>query len=321
MPDPNRITISTDKFGLLPAQRSNVDNMPDAWTFETSHHLCKVKWSTNLFDDYFFWHARFDIVSATKLTFTQNQPYLGFVLVLDTEVTYQFQGLPKVNLDENHLDLIYVPKLQIDYHLEVGSYTIVGINMDSSFLSKWGVSLKATEKLHTAIFGITPYRHNSNPLHISTQIASLIPHIINADFQVDINKKYIEIKTLELILLTFQRTIMDAYETKIKESDKKLLHEVHAYIMSNIGKPGTIKQLAHKFGLNAFKLKSQFKLLFGSSIYALLLRERMQKAMHLVANSDKPIAEIAHICGYNNVSAFSAAFKKNFGCPPTKIRN
>jgi AraC family transcriptional activator of pyochelin receptor len=45
---------------------------------------------------------------------------------------------------------------------------------------------------------------------------------------------------------------------------------------------------------------------------------RMQKAKRLLEEGRMNISEVSDFIGYSNIPAFSAAFKKHFGYPPSK---
>jgi AraC-like DNA-binding protein len=46
----------------------------------------------------------------------------------------------------------------------------------------------------------------------------------------------------------------------------------------------------------------------------------MDKARKLLEETDESIVGIAELAGYKNVSSFSVAFKKYFGCTPGAYR-
>ena len=47
---------------------------------------------------------------------------------------------------------------------------------------------------------------------------------------------------------------------------------------------------------------------------------RMEQAFRFLLDTEKNISEIAYDVGYANLSAFSAAFKKDFGISPSSVR-
>ena len=82
----------------------------------------------------------------------------------------------------------------------------------------------------------------------------------------------------------------------------------------------TIEQLAQDVGLSATALKTCFKSVYGSSVYAYQKEYRLQLAQKLLTETDSTIAEIAHQVGYENPNKFSSAFRQSLGMTPTQYR-
>ncbi len=97
------------------------------------------------------------------------------------------------------------------------------------------------------------------------------------------------------------------------------LEKARALLLADLSMPPTIAALAQAVGMNQCKLKTGFKSLFGSSIYALFQEERMSRARQLLANHN--VTETAVMLGYSNISHFSVAFRKQFGCLPSQSRH
>ena len=58
----------------------------------------------------------------------------------------------------------------------------------------------------------------------------------------------------------------------------------------------------------------------GEPLFAFLTRWRLQLAAELLLTSRRPVAEIAQEAGYESAGAFSVAFKRTFGKPPSVWR-
>ncbi len=100
--------------------------------------------------------------------------------------------------------------------------------------------------------------------------------------------------------------------------ERKRLLIARDRLLMDLSAPPTIAELARESGLNQLKLKRGFKILFGTSVYALFLRERMKRARQLLR--DHNVGETAHLLGYSNVSHFSRAFYRQFGVLPGQAR-
>ena len=95
---------------------------------------------------------------------------------------------------------------------------------------------------------------------------------------------------------------------------------VAALLTQDLREHRTIEQLAQAVGLSPTALKSCFKGVYGSSIYAYLRGYRLQTAQKLLAETDDSIVEIAHRVGYENPNKFSTAFRQVYGLTPTAYR-
>lgn len=82
----------------------------------------------------------------------------------------------------------------------------------------------------------------------------------------------------------------------------------------------TIEQLAREVELSPTALKSCFRGVYGSSIYAYLRGYRLQTAQKLLAETNTPVTEIARRVGYENPNKFSTAFREAYGLTPTAYR-
>lgn len=108
---------------------------------------------------------------------------------------------------------------------------------------------------------------------------------------------------------------------QLTEADKKQLTWVRDLILKDITTHHTIQWLSEQTGLNTFKLKVGFKMMFGQTIYALLETERLKLAVKLLQTTDEPINVISEKCGYQFPTNFTAIFKKRFNVLPNVYRN
>ena len=87
---------------------------------------------------------------------------------------------------------------------------------------------------------------------------------------------------------------------------------------SDTKRPWTLVALAREVGMSRSAFASRFMQLVGVPPIEYLANWRMTLAKSaLASSSDVPMADIAEIAGYQSVSAFSTAFKRDTGCSPT----
>jgi len=82
----------------------------------------------------------------------------------------------------------------------------------------------------------------------------------------------------------------------------------------------TLEELARTSGTSRSVLAERFQHLVGSSPMQYLTQWRMLLASNLLRGSNAPLARIAEDVGYKTDTAFSRAFRREFGAPPAAWR-
>ena len=82
----------------------------------------------------------------------------------------------------------------------------------------------------------------------------------------------------------------------------------------------TLDELARTAGSSRSVLAERFQQLVGSSPMQYLTQWRMLIAANLLARSNAPLASIAEDVGYQTDTAFSRAFRREYGAPPAAWR-
>jgi len=80
--------------------------------------------------------------------------------------------------------------------------------------------------------------------------------------------------------------------------------------------PGTI-ELARQVGLNRNALQAGFKAMFGTTIFGYVREQRLTMARVLIEEHGLGAAEAGYKVGFASPSAFSAAYRRQFGHSPT----
>jgi len=80
--------------------------------------------------------------------------------------------------------------------------------------------------------------------------------------------------------------------------------------------PGTL-ELSRRVGLNRNALQAGFKAMFGTTIFGYIRDQRLAMARILIEEHGLGAAEAGYRVGFASPSAFAAAFRRHFGCPPT----
>lgn len=122
------------------------------------------------------------------------------------------------------------------------------------------------------------------------------------------------------------RTMLDVKKQKkvipaLNGRDISILISIENHVKNNLQMPlVTLRELAHSFGTNEYKVKIGFKKLFGVSVFQFLKNERLKKAHALVKFTSIPIKEIALTVGFKQPNHMSREFKRRYGYNPTELR-
>jgi len=82
----------------------------------------------------------------------------------------------------------------------------------------------------------------------------------------------------------------------------------------------TLEELAQASGTSRSVLAERFAALVGSTPMQYLTQWRMLLAANLLCGSNAPLSRIAEDVGYQTDTAFSRAFRREFGAPPAAWR-
>ena len=82
----------------------------------------------------------------------------------------------------------------------------------------------------------------------------------------------------------------------------------------------TLESLGREVGMSRAALAKRFKELVGQTMFDYLTDLRMQRARVMLADTVKPIYEVANSVGYESDLAFTKVFKKRSGMTPTRFR-
>jgi AraC-like DNA-binding protein len=93
-----------------------------------------------------------------------------------------------------------------------------------------------------------------------------------------------------------------------------------ALVHGRPAEPWTVERLGRLVGLSRSSLADRFSEVMGEPIFAFLTRWRLQLAAESLLTSARSVESVAHGAGYESASAFSHAFKRAFGKPPTAWR-
>jgi AraC-like DNA-binding protein len=102
--------------------------------------------------------------------------------------------------------------------------------------------------------------------------------------------------------------------TKIRNAERLLFESIKGPFMG-------IDDLAGQIGISPTLLKTNFKLVFGLSVFQYFRKKQMEYAHLILQSNTMTIREVAQILGYENSIKFSAAFLKTLGILPSQMKS
>lgn len=130
------------------------------------------------------------------------------------------------------------------------------------------------------------------------------------------------VQLIEVFINIFDTENIDTNHFEITNTNRLIILKVKKHLHENLyTKFEGIEELATKFHISSAKLRADFKLTFGKSIFQYFQEQQMILANEMLKNNKLRIAELAEKFGYENPSKFSAVYKKHFSTSPSKEIN
>jgi len=107
---------------------------------------------------------------------------------------------------------------------------------------------------------------------------------------------------------------------KITTGDRRRAVEAALWIDDNSYAPINLDAAAAEAGLSAFHFLRLFRKVLGVTPHQYLVRSRLRHAARLLADSTKPITDIAYEVGFGDLSNFVRTFHRAAGVSPRSFR-
>jgi AraC-like DNA-binding protein len=264
---------------------------------------------------------------ALEMTVEHDFPFLKMHFELSGHSSYRPLNSESLAVDipGGHHQLFFFPCVKGKlYYPPTPSRTTLEITISHTFIKRmfykeWHI----LRQLGQAIDGNTPLVLGTCSKKISPQLNVVIEQILNCNIEGIMRRPYLAAKVTELFILQLHEltdTTIDPKLESLSSNDISALAEARKYIKKNMREGCTILQLSKVVGLNRFKLKMGFKLIYEETIFEYLTKVRMREAEHLLKNTNLLIGEIANRVGYNHSQHFAKAFRKQCGMLPKDFK-
>lgn len=112
---------------------------------------------------------------------------------------------------------------------------------------------------------------------------------------------------------------LERYALQTMTEDHRKMMEIMDHIDANITSGISLQAVAQKFGYTESALSRHFSSVNGISFKQYVVEKKIQRAVHLLQNTDQKMIDIALDCGFDSVSGFYSAFRKKTGTTPSKF--
>lgn len=193
-----------------------------------------------------------------------------------------------------------------------------------------GLSVQMDEDWLTAnIKDFTTYR-NEMPRQknyvvdfISAKQRKIIDDVFNGSANSPLTELYIKSRVLRLTeqyLTALCKRGLASTPDFTNHKDFQSLLKVENILLQNYSNSfPSIESLAKTALMSESKLKKLFKKAFGLAPYEYYQKNRMHRAKEMLRTRNHSVTQVGSMLGYQNMSNFSAAFKKEFNCLPSQV--
>lgn len=249
---------------------------------------------------------------------------LGIHFILKNNLRHTVRGFPEGFILKHQYNMLYTPQMHWEYLFRRSEeYAVFSIHFSTPYLSQCIDTFPELSKFMKDVKRKNPaFMSPTHHPHATPEMMAVVHNILFCNYTGTLRKMYLESKVPELLLLVVEGidSSTSAVKVPLGPGDLQKLQKAKEYIVQNMVDPGTIKQLAYEVGINEYKLKYGFKQMYGTTVFGLLLDERMKRARALLRDTSLSTKEISVMTGYKNLSNFTAAFKRKFGYAPHAIQ-
>lgn len=274
------------------------------------------------------WAVDLNVREDSVFDWKIDRPSVGFCAVLSGNSRHSVcreircESTVECRPGQNVIEAYHVQRSHI--HL-AGNQThrVVEVQIDSEemypLLDEWQVSRAGS-------FGRLLKNLPESPAGLSMNLAPVIEsaayQVINCTVTGPPRRLFMESKALEILAHQLAALSEDGTtgSGQVPRADFHRLSQAREILASEYADPPSLIQLAHRVGLNEFKLKRGFRCAFGTTVYGYVRSLRMHRARAILESGEGTVTDAAMAVGYSCYGHFSAAFRKQFGILPRDAR-
>jgi AraC-like DNA-binding protein len=107
---------------------------------------------------------------------------------------------------------------------------------------------------------------------------------------------------------------------RTQAAHRRVVESVRTYFAAHLGQPIPLADVAAAAGVSAFHLARTFRQATGISLHRYLTRMRLLSALPRASARRGSLTDLALDLGFSSHSHLTAAFRREFGVPPSEVR-
>ena len=161
--------------------------------------------------------------------------------------------------------------------------------------------------------------------HLPSELAAIAVALRDCPMQGEALKVYRLGKSIELLCETIRlerdgQLVPRGSDGSLSAADTRRILAARHIIDERWAEHLTLEGIARACGLNRAKLTSRFRELFKCTVAEAIAEKRLAEAGKMLLTTDLPVSSVGYRNGYQNNAAFSRAFSRRYGMPPSGFR-
>jgi AraC family transcriptional activator of pyochelin receptor len=267
-------------------------------------------------------HASSQIKQNVILLTQQAVPTVSLFAQLSGHSLIRHDNQPKREYGSGQCNLVYTPAYEGELRLSGPLISTIAIQLTPAFFGQFlDEPVGCLSRIAEGVVSGRMHQLSTVNLRIGPSVKAILYALLHCPYQGLAKRLFLEAKQIELVAL-----LVDQIETQpltcpgvLKRADMDKLMSAKEWLDEHFLQPVTLFSLARQVGLNDFKLKRGFRLLFNTTVFSYLSGLRLNHARQLLLAGGTTVAEVADLAGYGRADHFSHAFRTYFGYLPSEL--
>lgn len=117
-----------------------------------------------------------------------------------------------------------------------------------------------------------------------------------------------------------KRPPQEAMEAEPADTESVIVNAAKRLIYDNLSALPGLAEIAASVGTYREKLNQLFRIHTGMTVFAYIREARIERAAHLLRDTDMEVQDIALLLGFANAGNFATAFRERMGSTPSSYR-